>query len=301
MTRLRRAFTLIEVLVAIGVMGVLIGLLLSAVQVVRGTAARAACQNNLKQIALAAQNYHDTRGSLPASYAPFDGISNSLTTWPVRLLPYLDQVPLWQQTIWAYRVTLDVNQNPPHVGRTIVLKMYACPADHRLTEPITDDRGYTAAYGSYEGVGGGVSRSMGGYDGAMRALTGVRLTEVSDGTSNTLLVGERPPWGRLYCGTWYGTAIPNDEVFNDPTWAGGTISSIHVFRGDNWRGCRGPFRFGPGRLDNRCDVLHFWSLHSGGANFAFCDGSVRFLPYSAEPVMVPLATRAGGEVVTVPD
>ena len=66
-------------------------------------------------------------------------------------------------------------------------------------------------------------------------------------------------------------------------------------------GCRGPIRYGPGRLTNRCDVLHFWSLHSGGANFVFCDGSVRFLPYSAEPIMVALATRAGGETVALPD
>jgi prepilin-type processing-associated H-X9-DG protein len=66
-------------------------------------------------------------------------------------------------------------------------------------------------------------------------------------------------------------------------------------------GCIGPFRFGPGRLENPCDRFHFWSLHPGGAHFLFADGSVRLLPYSAQPIMVSLATRSGGEVVTLPD
>lgn len=67
-----------------------------------------------------------------------------------------------------------------------------------------------------------------------------------------------------------------------------------LFPGDP---CTGPFRFGPGRTANPCDRYHFWSLHPGGAHFLFADGSVHFLPYAAASVMVPLATRAGGEVV----
>lgn len=62
----------------------------------------------------------------------------------------------------------------------------------------------------------------------------------------------------------------------------------------------GPYHFGPGRATNRCDVLHFWSLHIGGANFLFADGSVRFLSYSADDVLPALATRSGGEAVTAP-
>ena len=62
----------------------------------------------------------------------------------------------------------------------------------------------------------------------------------------------------------------------------------------------GPYQYGPGKLNNTCDDFHFWSLHSGGANFAFADGSVRFVTYSADPIMPALATRAGGEVVEVP-
>lgn len=169
MTRPRAAVTLVEVLVVIGVTGLLIGLLMSAVQSARGAAARLACANNLKQIALAAHQYHDARGAFPAAYDALNGPPGSLAWpvvhWPVRLLPYLEQQPLWERTEAAYRVTTNANQNPPHVGLSTVVKVYACPADARLSAPLTDDRGYTAAYGSYEGVAGGVARSGGGYDG----------------------------------------------------------------------------------------------------------------------------------------
>ncbi|MBX9628127.1 MAG: DUF1559 domain-containing protein [Gemmataceae bacterium] len=297
----RRAFSLIETLVVIGVMGILIGLLMNAVQAARGAAVRAACLNNLKQVALAAQHHHADRGAFPASYDSLYGRPGSsawpITNWPIRLLPYLDQQPLWQQTEAAYRVTSNTNTVPPHVGLATVVKVYTCPADGRLSTPLTDARGYTAAYGSYQGVGGGVLRTGQGYDGAMRALVGVRLAEVSDGASQTLLFGERPPWGQLLGGTWYISMIDPPDLTEDPNWAGGPIDSMHVYQDLGFRNCRGPFKYGPGRLNNRCDTQHFWSLHTGGANFAFCDGSVRFLPYSAEPMMVALATRAGGEVI----
>ncbi|HLW66382.1 MAG TPA: H-X9-DG-CTERM domain-containing protein [Gemmataceae bacterium] len=70
--------------------------------------------------------------------------------------------------------------------------------------------------------------------------------------------------------------------------------------GSTGGGCRGPFHYGPGRIDNPCDSFHFWSLHPMGANFLFCDGSVHFIAYSAAEIMPALATRAGGEVVDLP-
>jgi prepilin-type processing-associated H-X9-DG protein len=302
----RRAFTLIETLVVIGVTGVLIGLLMSAVQAARGAANRAACANNLKQIALAAQLHHDARGTFPAAYDSLNGGPGSsswpITNWPIRILPYIEPQSMWDQAEAAYRVTSDTNRNPPHAGRVVVVKVYTCPADGRLSAPITDDRGYTAAYGSYEGVGGGVSRAGGGYDGVMRALSGVRLAEITDGASNTLMIGEKPPWGRYLGGTWYQSVIDDPSLIDDPNWTGGSIGSMDVYSdGLLNNGCRGPFRFGPGRLDNRCDAEHFWSLHAGGANFAFADGSVHFLRYSADAIMPALATRAGGEAVTLPE
>ena len=148
-------------------------------------------------------------------------------------------------------------------------------------------------------VGGG--RHEGAGDGAMddtpRAGRGVRLGEITDGTSSTLLAGERPPFGKYLDGNWYTSW----SVFGAITPYGTGVASMDMgdVAGQHF-GCVGPFRYGPGRVENHCDTHHFWSLHAGGANFVFCDGSVRFLAYAAEPIMVALATRAGGEVAEVP-
>lgn len=109
------------------------------------------------------------------------------------------------------------------------------------------------------------------------------------------MVGERPPPDSLEAGPWY----PRFERsilgrFHGPTQ--GLLVEQQAFIGDT---CRDLFRFGPGRTDNPCDRYHFWSLHTGGANFAFADGSVRYLPYSTQPIMIPLATRNGGETVSL--
>ncbi len=291
----RSAATLIELLVVLGILGVLVGLLLSAVQNVRGAAARAVCRNNLRQIAIACHNYEAAHGSLPPAGRPLIAFRMPPDiSWPVILLPYIEQDALYQQTLSAYRAEFRGYLNPPHVGLAMVIKTYVCPSDGRLSTPITDDKGYTAAYGSYEAVGGGTT-----FDGAMRDPRGVRMGEITDGTSSTLLVGERPPRGKYLAGNWYDTVLPGNDY--EVTEGGGGLWLLLAAQPYNAYTCTGPFRFGPGRVENPCDFFHFWSLHPGGAHFAFCDGSVRFLPYSAEPVMIQLATRAGGESVAIPD
>lgn len=290
----RVGVTLIELLVVIGVLGILVGLLLPAVQNVRGAAARTVCRNNLKQLGLACHTYEAAFGTLPPAGRPVVSKPRVDISWPVILLPYVEQDALYQQTLAAYRANFRGAVNPPHVGLITVIKTYVCPTDGRLAAPITDDKGFTAAYGSYEAVGGGTKP-----DGAMRDPRGVRLTEVTDGTSSTLLAGERPPRGKHLAGNWYTTVLPGGDY--DVAYGGGGLWQLLAAQPYSAYTCTGPFRYGPGRVENPCDYFHFWSLHPGGANFAFCDGSVRFLPYSAEPIMVPLATRAGGEVVAAPD
>jgi prepilin-type N-terminal cleavage/methylation domain-containing protein/prepilin-type processing-associated H-X9-DG protein len=287
----KAGFTLIELLTVAAVIGILLGLLLSAVQSVRGSAAKIACANNIRQIGHASHLYHDQYGQLPPAYASARELGkNNDLTWPVRLLPFLEQDNLYNISLAAHRIDAIDFHNPPHIGLATVVKVYTCPADGRLVAPITDDKGYTAAYGSFVGIAGSDRAN-----GAMRAESGVRFSEILDGTSNTLLFGEKQPWGRYLDGNWYTITVPRDAV------VGPGISYLTIFSPTGTPGCDGTIRFGPGLLDNPCDVFHFWSLHSGGANFAFADGSVRFLRYSAADILPALATRAGGEVVTLPD
>lgn len=126
----------------------------------------------------------------------------------------------------------------------------------------------------------------------------MRFTDITDGTSNTLLVGERPPSKDLWYGWWYaGFGAGGNGTADMVLGVRENIPPGDAFIPD----CGGlPARFAPGRIDNMCDAFHYWSLHSGGANFLFADGSVRFLAYSADAVLPALATRAGGEVVEVP-
>lgn len=298
-----RGFSLLELLVVIGVIGLLVGLTLPAVQSAREAAARTACQNNLRQIGLAFGNFEASHGFLPPAYTDiksflnvtYNGIGLDLP-WTVRILPYIEQDALWQQTLAAYRLDLDVIDNPPHLGLATVIRTYACPSDARVFAPITDDEGYTAAYGSYEGVSGGPEV----LDGVMQGYRGTRFAEITDGTSQTLVIGERPPAGRHLAGAWY-TSFPVRAAWVTDEYSYGRHSSIDVYLPSDVGQCRGPFHYGPGRLANPCDFNHFWSLHPGGAYFLFADGSVHFLPYSAEPIMIPLATMAGGEVVNSSD
>jgi prepilin-type processing-associated H-X9-DG protein len=125
----------------------------------------------------------------------------------------------------------------------------------------------------------------------------VKPTDITDGASNTLLIGERPPSADLRFGWWYAgwgqdqdgdaemilgvRSKPNNSAFSDCP--------------------RGPRPYSAGKLTDQCSALQFWSPHTGGANFALADGSIRFLTYSADPILPALATRSGNETAQVPE
>jgi prepilin-type N-terminal cleavage/methylation domain-containing protein/prepilin-type processing-associated H-X9-DG protein len=301
---LRRAFTLIELLVVIAIIAVLIGLLLPAVQKVREAAARMSCQNNLKQIGLALHNYHDANGRFPMANTP---TFNSAFT---QILPYLEQENIGRR----YDVTRTPTDasDPDGDGYTnlslgsLQLKTYQCPSMVPPPVPAAFPgwSSYAMCIGNQPnpffapGTGGNPSfdtgvivRTIGGGSGGVIHQLGVRITEITDGTSNTILAGEM------------GFQL-KDYNFNSGPYAGQR-------RGGNtqWVWGYASYSFGstgvmfnttvgtPADLTARLGA--FRSDHSGGANFLLTDGSVQFLGNGRIdlPTYQALGIRNGGEVI----
>lgn len=286
----RRGVTLIEVLVALGVMSLLLGLILPAILRAREMSDRVACQSNLRQIALALTLYHLDHGALPPGRTPvsppveWHGLS-----WMVHILPYLDMRQEHDEARAACLITPATFSSPPHVVAEKVVPLYVCPLDSRLRSPQLNLDGELVGLSSYLGVAGGTK-----FDGLLGLPgRGISFDEAFDGLSFTLLVGERPPPDTFGSGQWYGAVA---RLGGDPL-AGPFRGWLMQALGGPPDPCGGPVGFGPGRTDNPCDRWHFWSLHPGGANFAFADGSVRFMPYGAKAIMPALATRDGGEII----
>ena len=287
-------FTLIETLVVIAIFAALVGLLLPAVQKMRAAASRLRCQNNLKQISLGLHNYHDSAKQFPPGLSvAWGGNKYMYLGWPAHILPWVEQPAVWQQVESAFATDPDPTKfygHPPHaqlLGTPI--QLFACPSHLWAPGPVVITGNVQVAYTSYLGVEGTDQFKR---DGLLYADSRTLLTAVSDGTSSTLLVGERPPSADLRLGWWYRGWGQNKE--------GSAEMLLGAYEENTSRpSCPpGPYHFGPGKFDNLCDAFHFWSPHTGGANFAFADGSVRFLPYSADSIMPALATRSGGETAS---
>ncbi len=296
--RKRSAFTLVEVLVVIAIIAVLIGLLLPAVQKVRGAAARMQCANNLKQIALASHNYESACGVLPpGAILPPDPLY--YLNAHVALLPYLEQDSLYRQAQADCETMPITHLAPPHVGLRTLVKAYQCPADERQASLHRASNGVVVALTGYLGVSGVGDENR--PSGVIYTGSRTRLTDITDGTTNTLFFGERPPTPDYLCSWWYmGFAHTASEAFLPVRALRGFPEGSSL--GAPYYACGpGPYTFANGDLTSVCHAYHFWSRHPGGAQFAFCDGSVRFVRYEGDPILSALATRSGGETASLPD
>jgi prepilin-type N-terminal cleavage/methylation domain-containing protein/prepilin-type processing-associated H-X9-DG protein len=309
----RRGLTLIELLVVIALIGVLVGLLLPAVQAAREAARRTQCGHNLKQLGLAAHNYHDTHGTFPPGAAGPVGPAfphllqlkhHGLATF---LLPYVEQQPLASQ----YRWDLSWFDPPNQTSVNTQLKIWQCPSARvnriqvgslpTVAPPPEEPFTGSAACGDYAGMGSidlGLERSglidrSGGPRDPRGFLEGVfpinaarRLADILDGSSQTIMIAEcagRPQlWRRR-------REVPNIHLSGGP-WASRNLLWCRGASAD------GNAFFGPCAI-NCTNDREVYSFHAGGADVVFADGSVHFLKENVDiRDFARLVTYAGGEV-----
>ncbi|HEY7310704.1 MAG TPA: DUF1559 domain-containing protein [Gemmataceae bacterium] len=299
----RRGFTLIELLVVIAIIGVLIGLLLPAVQKVRESASRLKCKNNLKQIGLALHGYHDRNNGFPPGYFSNVNPDNSDAGpgwgWAAFLLDDLEQTNLKRQI----RFDLQISDPANTAARTMPLSVFVCPSEMRIGTFTVVDAGGNAlcdvARGNYVGMNGvlGVSSDAGDNNGAFLRNRAMRIADISDGLSNTLFVGERCT--SMSSSTWTGAVTsgvvpavrypaPADQLANAE--AAPALVLSHGSRD---------------HIPNNAIVFDAdatASFHVSGVNFLFGDGSVHSVTNSINGLVYEgLLTRAGGEPVTGDD
>lgn len=322
--RSRCAFTLIELLVVIAIIAVLIGLLLPAVQKVRAAAARTQCLNNLKQVGLGLHNYHDSNGGLPPGYLnkswpPNPSLPPGHFIWSVHahILPYLEQQNLRNLLDLSYPLFDGPAANPPfsifpvnRAGVATRVKIFLCPSDQ---ERVVKN-GYSPT--SYVMNNGSTADSALRSNGVFYVNSKTKLTDITDGTSSTVMVSESTigVGGEPFTTSPGNAKVVHIELLFRPistslcnnaaglygtqksySWADGSTASggyNHVLSPNSSQyDCYSAFSPNPGWRAAR-------SYHSSGVNVVLCDGSVRSVTNSISlNVWRALGSRNGGEVV----
>lgn len=286
----RRAFTIIELLVAISCIGVLVAITLPAVQSARTVAKNTQCRNNLRTLGLASLAFHDVYGIYPRNTVRPRGVtdidgeppgnlwrwqSGSFESWPRQLMKFVEK--------------------PSAIAQDAVLVL-GCPADPRGPDYRIPTYGFTWYAGVYSNtytLNNGIIVD----DSDLPDKLTVSIPSIFDGTTNTILFGERPPPGDGQWGWWDSKCCTED-----------TISPVrgnsHVYSNGIHGNCPNPAVFKPGDVLDNCSFNALWACHSAGGNFCMGDGSVRTIAYAAGSTKVgtttlleALASRNGREPV----
>ena len=299
-------FTLIELLVVIAIIGILIALLLPAVQKVRSAAQRISCGNNLKQIGLALHAYHDANGTFPPGNV-YTGSDNYRGSWAIYLLPFVEQEALYR----LYDFDL-LNWDPVNeLVREASVSVYMCPADVNAGKVLKPEsgNGFDVNYrtGSYRAMSGRTNGynyfDFGGPDqspedlppewrGVMHvveaySLRPERIANITDGTATTFMAGERMTVTHENRSTFW--------AYSHASYSASAAMADSRFLRNDYDGCAiDP----PAGTVNTCKRA-WGSMHPGGVNFVLCDGSVRFISTSVDMnLFTDMSTIAGGEIVT---
>jgi prepilin-type N-terminal cleavage/methylation domain-containing protein/prepilin-type processing-associated H-X9-DG protein len=277
----RTGFTLIELLVVIAIIAILIALLVPAVQKVRDAAARIQCDNNLKQIGLALHGFHNDNKYFPSgimvpisssisgaiqpgtcpSCAP-PPMPNSFGSWLTMILPYMDQVPLFSEINLSER-EYGYCGSPTSPGASVIAA-YICPADY-VPQTVIQYSSYYFGVNSYFANAGTsawpvASASL---NGVMYYNSSVTINQITDGTSNTLLAGERYS---------KDPSLTDSQLAGTRGWAWTNYNSGQDSLGDTSY----PINSQESAIGLDSRLTNFGSGHAGGANFLLCDGTVRY-------------------------